>query len=753
MKTDKNPYIVFVYPPANPSPDQRMRTHFRMCLGGAYIIAYLVQKGFTAHYFLTDEPVNMNECVARIAAMKPRMVGFTVDNSNYFLCQFIARSIKEAVPGIIIIFGGLLPSLQPEVILKNNPFVDICARNESEETCFELLCRLDDAGFDLKKASLDGVKGISYRLESQVFTNPDRNAILADRSIADVLDKYPSPYLTGIARSHRMGIITARGCNQHCVFCACPVLSNRIIATHSIHRVIEELQYIAENLVQNKTAIVPIFDDTFTLMPNRALEICHKIVENKIKLSLACTTRCDKVDEELLDAMKEAGFSSVEFSLESAVPRILRTIGKVQSPNTKNDNHFEKETLFIEKFKKYVSYAKKIGFGQVYTSIMVGLPTETQQEAKQTLDLIRSLNRHIDLYGHNIFQARPGTPIFSYCDTYGVQVERCENQVHYKTIHTFDTGQIPLAPKSNVEIMGIDHDINNIKSMALELSKTSNHKTSYINKVILCADVITKELILWLQKYLAINGSFIQIYSDSDSAKQYHRENDRVLEQYKALTTDYHAYYQSSSQDGIITLTPFRTVIWGQQCGVTIQLVNTELGLSSSASQIDIDPFHSICIDRVAAREDALQLHRVLRDLSTTDDIFAAPLYPYMSSLCRWEKGEANCSILETLIVDSKNNIKPCWNGEPIGRVGMPFPSIKENLKKIHLETREKRDCQQCKQQKGCSKCIFPQPLSENEYCHLKQAFNAGEPAGLIRTIDTLKDLKLSDVTIYHGES
>jgi len=752
MKTDKNPYIVFVYPPANPSPDQRMRTHFRMCLGGAYIVAYLVQKGFTARYFLTHEPVNVSECAARIAAMKPRMVGFTVDNSNYFLCRVIAGAIKETVPGIIIIFGGLLPGLHSEVILTDNPFVDICARNESEETCFELLCRLDDACFDLKKASLDRVKGITYRPGGEISGNPDRNVILDNRSVPGFLDKYPSPYLSGIAGSYNMGIITARGCSQNCVFCTCAVMSHRIIATHSIHRVIEELQYIAAHLPQDKTASTDIFDDTFTLMPDRALEICRKIIENKIKLSLACTTRCDKVDEKLLDAMREAGFSSVEFSLESAVPRILRIIGKVQPPNTTTDDHFDREREFIEKLKKYVSYAKKIGIEQVYTSIMVGLPTETPKEAQQTLALIRSLSPHLDLYGHNIFQARPGTPIFSSCRTYGIRVEQGESRVHYKTIHTYDTRQIPLAPQSNVEIMGIDHDKKNIKSLALVLIK-SNLNSKYFNKLILCADLITKELIMWLREYQAINGSFIHIYPGLDSAERHHRENDGVLEQYKALTTDYHAYYQSGSQDGIITLTPFRTVIWGQQCGVTIQLVNTELGLSSSASQISIDTPHSICIDRAAHKEDVLRLHRVLRDLCTTDDLFAVPLYPYMSSLCRWEKGDANCSTLETLFVDSKNNIKPCWNGEPIGRVGMPFPAVVENLKKIHLETGEKRDCRQCKQRVGCCKCIFPHPLSQGEYCHLKRAFNTGEPAGLLRAFDALKEMKTSGVTIYHGES
>jgi anaerobic magnesium-protoporphyrin IX monomethyl ester cyclase len=244
MKTTENPYIVFVYPPANPSPDHHMRTHFRMCLGGAYIMAYLVQKGIAARFFLTGKPVNVKQCAAEITALKPRIVGFTVDNSNYLLCQIIAGAIKEMIPGTIIIFGGLLPGLHAELILRKNRIVDICARNESEETCFELLCQLDDSGFDLKKAALDKIKGITYRQAGEIVINTDRNVFLANAGVAGFLDKYPSPYLSGITGFHNMGIITARGCNQNCIFCACATMSRRIIVTHSIHRVIEELEYL-----------------------------------------------------------------------------------------------------------------------------------------------------------------------------------------------------------------------------------------------------------------------------------------------------------------------------------------------------------------------------------------------------------------------------------------------------------------------------------------------------------------------------
>jgi len=84
----------------------------------------------------------------------------------------------------------------------------------------------------------------------------------------------------------------------------------------------EELEYIASINLTNEA--VTFFDDAFTLMPNRAKTICERINSSKIKRPLKCITRYDKVDKELLDLMKAAGFVSIGFSLESATPHVLR---------------------------------------------------------------------------------------------------------------------------------------------------------------------------------------------------------------------------------------------------------------------------------------------------------------------------------------------------------------------------------------------------------------------------------------------
>jgi radical SAM superfamily enzyme YgiQ (UPF0313 family) len=743
-----NPHILFVYPPA-----------FRMPIGTAYLVAYLVQEGFRAEQFIAAAPLAVSRCVKQITTAKPKIVGFTVYHVNYCLCQLLARGIKEADPGIIILFGGPTATVQAEVVLQNNPWVDICVRHEGEETCLELLSLLETTGYDLVKAAprLEKIKGISYRQENRVRENPPRDLFFARRHNPDWLDKYPSPYLSGTATTLDLGIVTARGCNRHCVYCHCSVLSKRAIATHSIDRVLEELTYLAKRI--DKGRVVDIFDDAFGSMPERVMEICRRIIAGKIRLPLICATRCDLVDEEFLDTLKAAGFKAVSFSLESAVPRILRILGKVQPPNTTSDPHFDREKEFIGKFKKYVLYAKKIGIEIVYSSIMLGLPTETPTEGKQTVELIRSLGKNLDLHAHNIFEVYPGTPVYFNAERGGLKLLKYDNQVHYGVIHPYDTSVIEPAPRSSAELAGIQQDKHNLKMMALCLSLPPAARGALFKKtapldppqkflvgsqvvgnIVLCADQVTGELIRWLQDSLAINGRFVQVYSNIETAKQFLRENDHALYKYVSPTMNYSGYYREKGENGIMTLVPCRTFSLGKKCGLPLHWVKTTDGLSATAPHLN--PLQVLCLDR--DKEDVLRFYHGLQELSEKksplEELFGAPIYPYIASLCRWEKRPANCQLLETLIVDSNHQIKPCWNGDTLGQVGTPLPEIVENLQRIHREVYERRGCKDCPREEDCPRCIFPAPLTEAEYCSLRRQGKTAKGAELIRSLELFKE-------------
>ena len=112
-------------------------------LGIGYLTAYLASNGFAAAQLETIRPVSGPECVREILRRKPKVLGLSVYDSNYPQCRFIAESVRRADDKIIVVFGGPSPSVQPEFVLEENPFVHVCVRHEGEETTLELLALLE----------------------------------------------------------------------------------------------------------------------------------------------------------------------------------------------------------------------------------------------------------------------------------------------------------------------------------------------------------------------------------------------------------------------------------------------------------------------------------------------------------------------------------------------------------------------------------------------------------------------------------
>jgi radical SAM superfamily enzyme YgiQ (UPF0313 family) len=155
--------MVFVLPPSDKFAPLPNRGVLADALGSGYIIAFLRENGFEAEQILSAKPLNVSQCVSHIMARRPRVVGFTVYQTNYSLCLLLARELREVAPDLTIVFGGPTPSVQSETILARNDCVDVCVRNEGEETTLELLRALESANFRLEEADLSPIKGLTYR--------------------------------------------------------------------------------------------------------------------------------------------------------------------------------------------------------------------------------------------------------------------------------------------------------------------------------------------------------------------------------------------------------------------------------------------------------------------------------------------------------------------------------------------------------------------------------------------------------------
>lgn len=720
--------------------------NFTYNLGAAYIIAYLRKNGYAAEQFIANQSYNVEECVKLLLKYNPKIIGFTVYDSNYMQCALISNGLKAVNSEVLIIFGGPTPSVQSRQILERVKSVDICVKWEGEETLLSLLNQLSQNEFKLKNVALLNIKGISFRIEGKIVINPDSHVLLQNRSIDNYLDNYPSPYLTKIiptSEAARTGMITARGCNQNCIYCNSAVISNRNIFFHSIDRVIEELELLNKN--SDFIGPVPIMDDAFTIIPDRARKICEKIIENKINIPLSFITRCDKITEDLLDLMKQAGFMSVGFSLESAVPRVLRTLGKVNPPDSKTD--FNKEKEFIERLKRMTSYAKKIGFSPVFVSIMVGLPGESLKDAKKTMKLVSQLN--MDFYAHNYLHIFQGTPLYQNHLKYGYEITPWgkNNNVITHNNFPFDINKIKLAPKSEMESNRKVIDYKNQKIMSLKPKRVD--LKPYFDNVIINSDIIKDNLVKWIQDNLKINGTIIHLYSNRKNFDKNNIKNNQVLYNDLSPTMFYECYFREYSRKKSIFKSKIISSL-GDQIGLSIVLKNTNVALEEyKIGKTNME--NTICIDRDVIDSQSLYnyLIRVFNSKDRLNYLLKSAPLPHFQSLCRWTSAYANCKKLETVIIDHEDNVRFCWQMDPIGKVGDNFNKIIEKLLQIHEEQVKIRECISCIRYETCIKCPFTNPLSIEEYCELKRKNNTIKSTKIINSVDILKDLMYKQINRF----
>ena len=602
--------------------------------------------------------------------------------------------------------------------------------------------------FNLNQVDLYNIRSLTFRNKHEIIENPESNILFSNRFIKNYLDKYPSPYLSKVIPTPKViftGIITARGCNQNCIYCNCAVLSNKNIFLHSTERVIDELAYLSE--YKKHLMPVPIYDDGFTIIPSRAIKICEAIIENNIKIPLLCITRCDKITEELLDLMKQAGFKSVGFSLESAVPRVLKTIGKVSLPEGKHSENFDKEMEFIDNLKNMTSYAKKIGIDKVFISIMVGLPGETRQDAMKTIEFVNKLD--IDFYSHNFLHIYKGTPLYQNYKKYGYKIRPLgkKNRILINNNFPFDVYKINLASKCKKIPNSRLIDYDTLKILSLNLKRTE--LKPYFDNVIINTDLIKYPIVNWIQENLAINGAIIHLYSNKSKYLKLHEKNESCLFNEFCPTKYYEGYYWEKIDEESI-LKSGRMALFDEDIGLPLKLKNTSSALEEFRRGYNDTPF-TICQDCVTS--DANALYNFLIEISKSGNSFNYLLkrkfLPQFQNLCKWMGNQANCQKLETAIIEGDGSIRICWNGDSLGNINISFSDIRKNLHDLSIKNFEKRNCIGCKENEACIKCLFPYPLSSEEYCKNKKLNETNETAKHVFAFNILEDFLFKPINPY----
>jgi anaerobic magnesium-protoporphyrin IX monomethyl ester cyclase len=337
---------------------------------------------------------------------------------KYYLTHVTAPTLRNDLYGVFlakalgaatIAFGTHVTPLTLET-LRPFPALDFILRGEPEMTLRELLdtregktpsdarvakmlaeTRLNVETFERANV-LTEIAGLAWRDRGEIVINPDRPFIpsLDDLPIPKhellPLDRQRMPMIKGPFTF----IVTSRGCPAGCKYCIKHVSYQTSVRVRSPQLILEELQVLAKLGIHH----VHMYADLFTVNRQQVVDLCRLIIDSGLKVSWTCNSRVDYVDEEMLQLMGRAGCWYISWGIESANEQILKRARK----------GYKKEQAL-----RALQWAKAAGINN-WGFFIIGLPGETEETIRETIDYARELPLDIALF--HIAAPYPGTPFF-----------------------------------------------------------------------------------------------------------------------------------------------------------------------------------------------------------------------------------------------------------------------------------------------------------------------------------------------------
>jgi len=263
------------------------------------------------------------------------------------------------------------------------------------ETALASLIECIEGGHDLSP-----VPNILYRegehiRRSTVHHREDINALPPPSFDGFPLTEYFSPILV-------LPLQTARGCYwSRCTFCAIPHGEGQSYRSRDPDRVVEDM--VSLKALYN-TRYFEFVDDA--IPPQKLRHLSRELVSRDMDFRWAAEARLEpQFTSELLAQMHEAGCRILYFGLESANPRVLALMDKGTQITTG---------------QQVLSDSHEAGiWNHVY--VFFGFPTETEEEAEDTIQFITKNKTVINSVGFGYFVLCEGSKIYENASKFNIK--------------------------------------------------------------------------------------------------------------------------------------------------------------------------------------------------------------------------------------------------------------------------------------------------------------------------------------------
>jgi radical SAM superfamily enzyme YgiQ (UPF0313 family) len=397
--------VLFIYP--------NLYTQMGFNHGLASLSAVLKQAGHETRLVNLNEklpPVmGADEVVQLVREWQPGLIAFSCLTQQYAAAKELGDQLRaelgEALPPMIV--GGIHPTMVPAEVMADGVW-DHVGVGECEDALLELVTRIEagEARDDVSNfySWPGGVRpSADMELTSEAWI---RNPVGEFPDFAALPDPDYALFDTQRITDNKhgwFGLMSSRGCPYRCTYC----LNHKIIDRYreDLGRRVSSLGFFrfrpAEKMISEIQDVLATYegigtfifdDDLFTQNVEHALEICAAYVEAGIDVPFVVNSHVKKLDPRVAEALAGAGAKILKLGIESGSPRVRARVLKRHM----TDRDIDETVASAESYGLHTS-----GF------VMVGLPTETEDELWETVDCL-ARNR-IGRFRTSFFFPFPGT--------------------------------------------------------------------------------------------------------------------------------------------------------------------------------------------------------------------------------------------------------------------------------------------------------------------------------------------------------
>ena len=346
---------------------------------------------------LQVEQFTEEELLAYVAGFRPGLVCISMLDATVKIVNRIFSVVKENFLEIITVCGGVHASIYPKDTLRENVDIDYLVYGEAEQTLKELVLALES------QTTVAFVKGVYYRGENGEMLFTGYRPLVQDLDIFPIpnrkffdLKKYiPTP--NQYKRMPATNMITGRGCTYSlCTFCfeSTSYVREKGYRRVSVQRAVDEIQYLQKEYGIRE---IVFWDDEFLMGAEWVEQFCDALIEQRVDILWSCYGKVNFVKPERMKKMRAAGCWNIFFGLESGNQELLNFMKKGQT---------------LDMMRNAVQWAHDVGI-EVRGSFILGLPLETPEMGKKTVDFALELN--LDYGQFNLTTPFTGTEMYEAC--------------------------------------------------------------------------------------------------------------------------------------------------------------------------------------------------------------------------------------------------------------------------------------------------------------------------------------------------